>query len=341
MVAPLIVAGAIALGTGIAQYMNSEAARNASAAELSRMRQLYEKLQSPTFDPADFTPEDYMVVQKYVPEQARFVEQVAPETVKAASEGAVRGRSAQFAALDRLRQVGSGEDPFQGAVIQQAQQEASKAAGSQREALMQQYARRGMGGSGLELSSQLQSQSDAFGRGADVGLAGGMERYKSGLQAMRDAANLGGQIRGEDVSLETANAGIINDFNTRNTDRMQGFANQVADTRNQAQQYNIGQAQGVANQNVAGRNQAKRDKVSNTQQQFNNQVAIADRQAGIGGQAITQVNQNAADRNQMIQGVGNAGTGIAMYNTKPQPSIYNESTGEKIRKYDPYTGQPV
>lgn len=333
----LAAAGIAALGGGILQYLNSEAARKASAAEIQRVEALYNKIQQPNFDVKDFSPEDFKVVQQYAPEHARFVQEAAPTTVKADTQGAVAGREAQMSALNRLRQVGAGQDPFQQAAIEQAQRQSAQSAEAQRQSILQGYQRRGLGGSGLELASQLGATSNEMDRGATAGLQGGMAQYQQGLQAVRDSANLGGQIRGEDVSLEGQNAGIINQFNQRNAANQQQYANQQADTNNSAQRQNIAQAQNTANENVSQHNaaalgnQQRRNQYADTT--YQNALGMARSQAGLSNDRRNNIIGNAADKNQAIQGVTNVAVGAAENSVTPK---YNPYTGAGM--YDSQTG---
>ena len=100
MVVPLIIAGGVALGSAIMQYINSKKGRELAAAERAKLEALLAKVQDPQFDASALNPEDYRVVQQYVPQGAPFIEEVAPQITKAQSEGAKAGREAQMNALE-------------------------------------------------------------------------------------------------------------------------------------------------------------------------------------------------------------------------------------------------
>jgi len=79
----------------------------------------------------------------------------------------------------------------------------------------------------------------------------------------QNAANLAGNIHGQELSQEEINARAINDFNNRMSANQQNYLNRNADTLNNAQQYNLGMAQDAANKNVVNNNNAKMWNIEN------------------------------------------------------------------------------
>lgn len=327
---------AIQAASAIGQALNSSAARDMASDEKAKLASMMSKIQSPQFRPSDFTTEEYAVVSKYVPEAAQYIEATNPRVVEASGVGATRGREAQMAALQRLTQVGQGQDPYQQAVIEQAAQQASQAAEASRQQALQSMARRGISGGGLELASTLAGQSQAYGRAADVGLQGGMERYRQGLEALYRGADIGRQVRAEDVALEQANADIINRFNQEQTAYKRGLEAQRVAAQNQANMYNQELAQRIAEANVSGRNQAKQAYRDWKQQDYANQIKKAGMMSGVTQMNVEDIVGRAQDKNQMIQGLGNVATGaIAAAN----PQRFNPVTGQAY--YDPYSGKSM
>lgn len=302
---------AVNIASGIMQAKNSAAARSANAKERAHMQDLIDKLQSPDFDTSLITPEEYAVVEKYVPQVADYVAELAPQTVKAASEGAVAGREAQMAALDRLRNLGqSGEDTQSRLLTDQALQGAAAQRAGQSALISQQAQRRGMGGSGMELVSQLMNQQNGNQLAQNAAQNAAMQSYNTKLQALRDSANLGGNIRNQDVDMEAKNAGIINDYNQRAAASRQTYNNNSANTLNDAQLKNINASQSVADKNVAGMNQAvlnqRNDQNKYDQVGYGNQadkLGIQSKQ--IDANMAANVNE-AKDKNNTIAGIAGA-----------------------------------
>lgn len=340
----LAVAGS-AIAGGLLQYMNSEKARKASSANLDRIKGIYEKMQvpnldesgtdQPQFDVSQLTPEDYRVLSQYVPEVAQQVKEVAPEVVKETGDMKT-GRQAQMDALSKLRQVGSGAaDPEFQAKMGAASRQASVDAQSKIDAILQAQARRGLLGSGNQLAAQLQGATASMDREAQMGSNAAAESYRNQLQALRDSASLGGQVRSQDESMQARNADVINAYNARGAAASQQWQNQRAGTLNDAQRYNQAQAQSAADRNASQHNDYARYNQQNrnqmAQQQYGNQVAqkqalnqlrqnqFANQMninAGLAGSfqgmSANQL-QSAADRNQAIGGVTSGIGAAAMY----------------------------
>lgn len=240
-----------------------------------RIEDMITAMRSPDFDFSKITPEDYVVLQQYYPQIANYVEEVAPQQIKAMSEGAVTGRQAQMEALDRYRQLGrTGDDVESRIMRQRALDEAASQNRAQQGAIQESFARRGMGGSGNELVSALLTQQGAAQRGSSNAQQAALDSYQRRLDALRSGSQLGSQIRGEDVDLEGRNVGILNDYNQRFAANRNKYNQYAADLANKGQMYNIEQNQSAADRNVEGRNKASSDyqnRYNDLQQQsFNN-----------------------------------------------------------------------
>lgn len=329
----------------ITQYVNSEKARKLSQQEQDRLADLANRIQQPTFNengtpgPAyDFstlTPEDYKLVEKYIPEAAPVIAEQAPQVVER-STASKEGLAAQQKALRRLMQVSeSNEDPELMAAINKAGRSAQQEAQSRQSSILEDAARRGLTGSGLSVMAQSQGASNAFDRAGEASQNAAVAAYKNRLNAMMQGAELGGQIGQQENQLAYQNANIINDFNRRMSQRAQDVASSNVDARNQASRYNIGQAQDISNRNVQQRNQSawnereradrlkyqqadwarqERNNFNDLQQKkYQNDTDLLGIQTGVGMRNIAANQQAAADRNQMIQGLSNAGVAGAMY----------------------------
>lgn len=317
MVAPLVVMGAIAAGSAIAQWMNSESARNASSAERAQMQELLSRVQEPDFDFSEITPELYSVVGKYVPEASNFISENNPTLVKADSAGAKLGRDAQVDALSAMRErAKTGTDASSRALQQEAMNAQGVANQGQQGAIRDEFARRGQSGNGMELIARISGQEAAAQQGAQQSRNAVLDAQRERLQSMRDSANLGGQIRNEDVDVEWKNAGVINDFNSRTATRRQAFDNRGVDDRNEAQRSNLNVAQGVASQNTTLRNQTavsernRRDELK--QRIYNNSMQKLGVNTTQSQGRIDGINGQATDTNKAIGGIaGGVISGIA------------------------------
>lgn len=203
------------------------------------------------------SPEQYKVIEKYNPQFAEHIKQVDPQTVKRSSIGE-EGLDAQRQALRKLMMTGQlDQDPELMQKFAESDRNAQIGAQSRQQSIMQDFARRGQAGSGLQLASQMGAGAEAMDRSAQTSQQAAVEAYKNRLNQMMQGAQLGGQMEQQDISLQGRNTDIINRFNEMTSKNYQDYLNNRANTANQAQQYNIGQAQDVSNKNVNLKNTAK------------------------------------------------------------------------------------
>jgi len=311
MVWPVVLAA----GVGIAQYMNSEQARSASTAERKKMQEALNKIQAPDFDFSNITPEEYKVIGKYVPQVAQYVAEANPTVVQQTGQ-MKEGQGAMLDALRRYRSIASSDsDPAFQAQLDLAARRSQAEAQSRQESTMLAAQRRGQGGSLATLGAQLQGGSAAMDRNAEMGKNAAIEAYRNKLDAMRQSANLGGQVYQQDLGYQRTNADIINSFNQRAATTRQNYMNNSANTLNDAQRINMQATQSAADANVSARNSANmsnRDRVNSLKQQvYGNQMAKYGQQVGNTNAARQDIYQNAQDRNNAMQSVANIGGAYA------------------------------
>lgn len=288
MAFPAIAAIAgVSVLSGLAQYYTAEKARKASQAQLDKIEATFnaikppnydlsieappqmhdELLQSPKFsDPQAapqfnlnaLTPEQFKMIGKMSPEIAGYVAEANPTLLTKTSDMET-GRKAQLSALQRMQEIGKGEfDPQYQEMVQKAARAAQGEAQSRNASIMQDFARRGAGGSGLNLAAQMAASSQGMDRNAQVNQNAASESYRNRLNALMSGAQLGSQIGQEDTSFQGRNADIINAFNDRVSRSRQAYENNRTAALNNAQQYNLGVEQDVSNRNVGAANEFAR-----------------------------------------------------------------------------------
>lgn len=334
------VGPAIGVAGAAAQWVNSSNADKASKAEREKMQDVIDKMQRPDFDPSNFTSEEYAVASKYVPQLASYIEEKAPQTVQASSAGEA-GRDAQLSALSRLRNLSDTGDDLQSQVMRQrALGDAAAQNQAQQATIQQNAAQRGLGGSGLEfLQSMLNQQGSAQSASKNAQDAA-LAAYQTRLDAMKQGAALGGDIRNQDMTEQARNAGIINSYNQRKSEEANRYNQYIANANNQAQQYNMGQQQGVNNANIGLRNadkaraQGRGDMIVNANQDFNRMKAGA--QIGQYQGDSQAIQDRAAHTAAAIGGLQQmAGSGMNSYNASQ-----NQAKQDKFQKqkYDSLYG---
>jgi hypothetical protein len=107
-------------------------------------------------------------------------------------------------------------------------------------AALQNAQARGVGGSGLEFAMKEMANQDAASRAQEAGLQQAADSARQrALYAQAYGQQLAG-VRGQDLQAESANKGIINQFNSMNTQNRNAVNNQNVDQRNNAFKYNEG-----------------------------------------------------------------------------------------------------
>lgn len=151
-------------------------------------------------------------------------------------------RGDQTAAIDYLQQLYSqgGMDPQAKAALAQAQQSNAARERMARGAIGQNAAARGVGGSGVEIASQLANQQGAANRNSSAGTAAAADARTRAIQALMGSASIAGNVRGQDSSLAQFNAaqrlrqagGVADQYGQNANAADRGAAQQRADYGN-------------------------------------------------------------------------------------------------------------
>jgi hypothetical protein len=363
---------------------------------LSPPELITQMIPQPAFDMAGITPDKYEAVGKYLPEVAKFVAERNPELAQFSQEGRQGRDAQIQALNDIKMRTGQLSDAEAQDASMSAMRDAQIGAQSRSESILQDANRRGQLGSGTALAAQLQSSGDQMGRSANLSSNAYLEALKNKLGALRDSGTMGRQLAQDDLGQQNSNAAIINSYNQRASRDMNAFNQNAAEVRNRGQLVNFETAQDAANRNVIASNQAKysnqqrtdnilndaynrnfneRNFQNNTAtnqynlrageigrqndikgQTFKDAMSQASAKAGVGYNAINMNNQFTSDRNQAIQGLGNAASQGAMYygtrsSAKPtvtpdqgqfeQGSTPNMSSASLYREPNSYAYEPV
>lgn len=236
------------LGWGLGSRYDAEAQK-----KLARAYALYETMQLPDFDMRQLSPDDLQIVAEYMPEFYQFVSPgAAPTTVEEGPEG----RAAQLSALDYYDQVRrEGLPTLERIAAQQAQGAMGQQAQRDRQMALQQAQLMGRGGGGMPLQAMLAGgqQSADLARGFGDQLA--QQAVLNRLGAASQGAQLGGQLRGQDIQKSALNADIWNRFNEFVSQGLTEANRYAAGARQAASDKNVSEAQRVADTNAQLRNQ--------------------------------------------------------------------------------------
>ncbi len=299
---------AAAVVGGVLNYNEAQKAAGARGDDLERIRNIVNAIKNPEFDVRYLAPEDYQLAAKYSPALAEYIAQKAPQLVTAQSEGAVQGRAAEMDALSKFRNLSqTGEDVQSQILRENALNAAARRNAAEQGALRSRFQQQGRGGSAMDYVSSLMAQQGGAQQANQSAQQAAMDAYNTRLQAARDSANLGGNIRQADVSLETQNANAINKYNADMANSYQDFLNSRADTMNKANLFNIGEAQKISNANVAQKNVARQGyqdtRNRQAQDQFGNALKKVGLQTGSLEADIANTNQNYEGTTKGISGI--------------------------------------
>jgi len=168
-------------------------------------------------------------------------------------------RAAQKAALGQLQNIATqgGLTATDKAQLNDIATEQNTVARGRNEAIMQNARERGIGGSGLELTSQLLNEQEAANRASTQGTQVAANAEQRALAALQAAATLGGQMETQQYGQEANKASAQNAIDKFNAETQQSTNMYNVGTANQAQAANLNMAQDIANKNVeTGQKQA-------------------------------------------------------------------------------------
>lgn len=390
---PVTAAAAVTVVSGIVQAYNAEKARGANKKRLNELRAMFEKivppeydmsidtppkyieqqLQAANFDFSRLTPQEFKLVGQYAPEAAQYVAEKNPELLKG-SAAQKEGRQAQLDALRQMQSIAKGDSPELGIMLQQAKDKAAAAAQSRQQSVMQDFARRGQGGSGANIAAALTASGQSMAQGAMESQNAALAAYRDKLNAIQNAGQMGRQLSADELMFEEKNNDVINAFNQRSSRAYQDYLNQRAQLANEAKLRNLQAEQAIANQNVAQRNEYDRYNLENRNRlaqqvygnqrdernyqndlayrkadwdraqrarlndlksrQYGDQMTKAQAMSGIYSEANRQENQSAQDRNAMINSIGQAGSGY--FSGQAQAQAQKEAQDREDARWDRY-----
>lgn len=341
MVAPLIIAGVLAAGTALAGWLNSREAANASKEERQRISDLVKKLRAPNFDPTTIKPEEYTVVEKYVPQVSSYVAEAAPQLVEGKGPDRTLSREVMREAIAKLRDEAQNGTSGKLAV-NEALDQAGAAMRTQDASLAQEFAMRGSGASGPEAMARLMQAQRGQGVLADTTRRAKLDSLRSQIEDLKAAAGMASQMGAEELNLESQNAGITNNFNARMADSRRTWQYNKDNAVNRAMEQNVGIANDTANRNVDLRNtyrqnqQNRSDKIVQAGYDFEKDKLGFE--SGVSNQARADIAAGAKQTQGVISGIGDAGQTI---NARANMPSQNQSSGQSTPNksdgaYSPY-----
>lgn len=308
---PLLAAGAIGIGSGLAGYFASMSAADRAQAIQDKELQDLIKIQIP--DPAQqkLALQRFALSGELTPAFQQAIKAAPSEFNKVISDQGQK--AAQNRALSELSDIGSkgGLRLQDKAALQEAQIQGQVQDRGARNAILDDMNRRGQGGSGFALQAQLQGQQAAGDRAARSALSVAGSAQDRALQSIIGAGNLATQGRGQDFQEQSARAQANDAINRFNTQNLQGVNAANVNISNQAQAGNLAARQRTSDQNVNLSNQEQQYNKQLQQQQFNNQLELAKAKNSVYGQQAQGELARGQTTANLFGNIGQAGVGAA------------------------------
>lgn len=258
-------------------------------------------------------------------------------------------KDAQLNALRMIQKRGQvGLTPEDRMAFNQLRQETQRDAEGKRQQIMQQMAARGQGGSGAELIAQLQAGQSGADRQSAEGDRIAAAASQNALQAMSQAGQLGGQIRGQDFSVNQARAGADDQNAMQQFNQAVSRQTRNVGNSNQAQQYNLGQAQDVSNRNVSQSNAETQRQNQAKMDYWNAMLGRAQMRSGALMGAANMANQQAQQKAGMWQSIGSgvgagagAMAGSGMFSGGGSSGGASSMGNQAGEPYNAYNAKPI
>lgn len=294
----------------IAAYGAYQAYKNKPSDEGKRiMQQAMAQLQSvPVPDPESLKVQMQQFVQQglIAPQDADaiLVQHNAYDEVR----GNDQARGAQLAALQGFQDQGNagGLTDTSRAAIQSTLDEVANTERGQRQAIGQDARRRGISGSGLELAQQLMAQQSSADQAGRQGMDIAALAEQSKIEALKNAANVGTTIQGQDLDAQGAKAEAANQIAMYNATNQQDVTLKNIAARNLAQEQNLQAKQNISNANTKMENDNRLRNADLIQKAYENRMDKAKAVANAAGGVASETN-NYNNANRQYQGDLTAG----------------------------------
>lgn len=220
-------------------------------------------------------------------------------------------RKAQIGALHTFEHLGqTGLGATDRAAIDKLRSELDQQVQGQQQQIQQNLQARGQAGGGAELAARLQTSQSGANRASSAGLEIAGNAQERALQAMIQSANLGGDLRRQDLNFETTTKGAADEL--RKFDITNQIVQQERNVGRQqrVQELNLAEQQRIQDQNATNAYNEKLRQAEAKRNYFNDKLSLAQAKSNaLTGQAANY-RQQAAASGKLWGGIG-AGIGQA------------------------------
>lgn len=245
------------LGGAIAGIINLLRDDDAGERELEAALRAIQSVGDPAFDFSTLTPPVLRLIAKLDP--VTFQAQIPPEVQQIALSDV---RPDQIRALQGLQIIATqGQTPAEKLAAQQAIDQIAGESQRATEALVRELGARGRLGGGVEARLRIAGGEAAQGLAGELGRDLARQALERRFGALQAGGQLAGQIRGQDFQRGVANQQALQRFNEFVARQRQEAARFGAESRQRAQERNVGEAQRIAEANELLRAQTERENI--------------------------------------------------------------------------------
>lgn len=300
----IAAAGSVA-GSVIGGIMAGNAQKKAQAAAeaaLAQARDIIEKVGAPPDLSAKIIMDQFQQVGLLTPEMEQAFSIELPKAAQIQEDKQLR--ETQISALNELKKRGRvGLTPEEKAQYNLSRRDVQKDLEAKNQQIKQDLAMRGQAGSGAEIAARLLSSQEGADRASEEADRINALASARALQAYKESADLGGNIRSQDFNVAQAKAGAEDEFNRFNVQNQIGREQRNVGSRNVAQEKNLDVKQQIASQNVNQANQERLRQAEAKRQHWQDQLAYAQAKANPYGQQAQMAMQSGQNKAQTITGV--------------------------------------
>jgi hypothetical protein len=152
---------------------------------------------------------------------------------------------------------------------------------AQTKAIIEDAARRGITGSGVELGGRLLAAQGSANRAADTGVQAAADAEARAMEAAKGAGALGTQLNAQEFGQEADVARAMDDVARFNVTARQNVENANVAARNKAKEVTLAEKQRISDANAAAKNEEAVRRAGLTQAEFQNRLAKGTAVAGV------------------------------------------------------------
>lgn len=272
---------------------------------------VWQDLQTANFDMRAIPPADLKVFAQEFPQTYNAVIQGQPQQVQDSQQG----RAAEIQGLGRFNQIAQeGMPTAERLAAEDAQHGLQQQYQANQESVLSDLAQRGRLSGGDEIAARMAGAQGSQNLAAQMGSNLAQQSAQNRMFGAQQAAQMGSQLRGEDVALSGQNANIMNRFNELASQMNTQAAQYNAGAAERAQAANVATRQHVGEANALGQYGTATENLNRQnalrQQGFNNQVTKTQGVSNALLQDAFARDQERRNKEQAIVGVGQGAGGL-------------------------------